>query len=284
MIRNVLKVINPGIYTLIQDNGRIGYRNFGVPISGAVDKKALNQVNYLVNNPPNSPCLEILSVGIELLALDDCYMAYTGANSTILVNQKIVKSYETLLIKKGQVITISEIKSGLRTYLGINGGFVSELYMGSASVNEQILIGTRLKRDEILSTYNSHSEIDIINLKSPDYTNHYRVIVGPDKHKFSSKEIKKFFKNSYKVTTKLNRMGISLKGEKISHIDSADVLSHPVIFGSIQIPADGQPIILLADGQTTGGYAVIGNICDEDLYKLGQVKTGDLITFSKIKD
>ncbi len=283
MIRQVFLIKNPGMYTLIQDGGRIGFRHYGVPVSGAVDKKALNQANYLVYNSKDCPCLEILSTGIELLALDDCYIAFTGALATILVDQQVVNSFQTLLIKSGQTIIVKALKSGLRTYLGVHGGFVSDILMGSASVDERILIGSRLKRDDILTTNEPLTNLSIRTIKRPVYDNHYRVIIGPDKHKFSPKEIKKFFNNSYKVTAKLSRMGINLKGNKIEHIDGADVLSHPVIFGSIQILANGQPIILLADGQTTGGYAVIGNICDDDLYKLGQVKTGDLITFSKIK-
>ncbi|MCK5811484.1 MAG: biotin-dependent carboxyltransferase family protein [Clostridiales bacterium] len=283
MIRQVFLIKNPGIYTLIQDGGRVGYRSFGVPISGALDEKALNQANYLVNNPKGYPGLEILSTGMELLALADCYVAFTGALATILVDKKVVKTYETLLIKKGQTIIIKTLKSGLRTYLGVHGGFVSDVIMGSVSINEQILIGSRLKRDEVLSTCKPFTDVLIKTIKKPVYDNHYKVILGPDNHKFSSKEIKKLFNNSYEVTNKLSRMGINLLGEKISHINGADVLSHPVMFGSIQIPANGQPIILLADGQTTGGYAVIGNICGDDLYKLGQTKAGDIMTFSRSK-
>ncbi|MBN2851957.1 MAG: biotin-dependent carboxyltransferase family protein [Clostridia bacterium] len=274
-------VISKGIYTTVQDLGRIGYRNYGVPVSGALDKDAMINANRLVGNDDNAPCLEILASGLCLKAMDDFQIALTGGEVEATLDEIKLEQNKALNIKKNQVIKLQRMISGIRTYLAVSGGFSSQLMMGSRSVNEKILMGKSLMNGDVINRNQAILPVSSKPLIKRKNNNVFQVILGPDLDKFTKAGIQTFLKSEFTVSEKLDRMGIRLNGDKIELDDHADVVSHPVVYGSIQVPDDGNPIILMADCQTTGGYAVIGTIRNKDISQLGQLKSGDKIRFRK---
>jgi len=279
----VFKVISKGVYTTIQDLGRYGYRNFGVPVSGGIDREALIFANTILGNNKNEPVLETLASGLELLALNEVVIAITGAKVNVVVDNTQIKYNEKILIKKNQTLYIKELYDGIRTYIAIEGGFLAPKIMGSYSVNEKITIGKAIANGDIL--YKNNKEGKIPNIKRNKKRNRkiFHVYIGPDEKNFTKKGMKTFFSNKYTVSNEVSKMGMRLKSKAIEHIDTADVLSHPVVFGCVQVTSNGQAIILLSDCQTIGGYSVIASIINKDLSKLGQLKPGDVIKFKKYK-
>ena len=275
------KVISKGMFTTIQDLGRYGYRNYGVPISGAIDRDALIDANTILGNDKEQPCLEILASGLILQALNDFHISLTGANANIYIDEKSINQYERILIKKNQILSIKSLNDELRIYLAIEGGIKKEKLLGSYSVNEAIKFGKRLNINEYIYRNNVINKKFLKVKKRKKINNIFKVYLGPDLDKFTKKGINTFLNTQYVVSSQIDRMGIRLNGPPIEHIDKADVISHAVVFGSIQVPNDGNPIILMADCQTTGGYAVIATIVLKDISKLGQLKPGDKIVFKK---
>jgi len=254
------KVISKGMYTIVQDLGRYGYRNFGVPISGAVDKKALMDANAILGNKQKQPGLEILSSGLILEAIKDLYISLTGASASIYIDNSKIAQYKRVFIKKNQKLVIKSLKDGIRVYLAIEGGIKKEKILGSCSTNETIKFGKSLKKDDYIYVNNVKNNGKLKNIKRKRVNNIFKVYLGPDLDKFTKKGINAFLNKKYTVSPHIDRMGIRLNGPKIQLKEKADVISHPVVFGSIQVTNNEKPIILMADCQTIGGYAVIGTI------------------------
>ena len=289
---NQIRIIQPGILTTIQDLGRYGFQQYGVPISGAMDSYSLKLANILVGNDINEACLEITMIGPSIEFNHNTAIAITGANITPKVNGNKVNMYETIYVKPGDILTFGELISGFRTYLSILGGFDVRVIMGSKSTYTRGNIGgykgRKLAKEDIIKV-NAVNKI-VAKRKIPDYLipkysqeETIRVILGPEDASFTDDGIKTFLNSEFIVSDNFDRMGYKLNGPKIEHKSKADIISTGISIGTIQVPGNGQPIVMLSDKQTTGGYTRIANVITTDISKFGQMKSGDKIKFEKIE-
>ncbi len=286
---NGIEIINPGPLTTVQDLGRYGYLSSGIGSAGVMDAKAYRVANVLTGNKNGEAVLEITLCGGQIRFLQDTLAAITGADMEPEIDGKRVTNYETFEIKKGQILRMGMAVKGCRAYLSVRGGIDVEEVMNSRSTDLKAGIGgykgRKLMAGDILKIGRCGSEkISRRKEKSVDYGSEVtvRVIGGPQEDYFSEKGIRSFYSESYNVTPDSDRMGIRLKGAVIESDHGTDIISDGIVFGSVQVPASGQPIILMADHQTTGGYAKIATVVSGDLSLLAQVKPGDRVRFKKV--
>ncbi|WP_022819086.1 biotin-dependent carboxyltransferase family protein [Fusobacterium russii] len=286
-----MKVIKPGLCTTIQDIGRIGYQQYGIPVSGVMDEFAFRVANFLVEADENNAVLEIPYLGPTLEFDFDVTIAITGANLNPKINGQDITMWRSMNIKKGDVLTFSSMKSGARAYLAFAAEIDVPLVNGSKSTLLKSKLGGFEGRQLNIG--------DVVNFKNPKlvekrkilaskYIPQYlkseeiRVVLGPQDDYFTEKGIKTFLNSEYEITKEADRMGMRLEGEFIEHKNKADIISDAAVFGSIQVPGNGKPIILLADRQTTGGYTKIATVIKADLPKLAQMTTGNKIRFKNL--
>lgn len=291
---DALEVLQPGAFTTIQDMGRYGFQKYGVSISGAMDKFALRISNILVGNSEEEAAIEITLIGPKLLALQDLIIAFAGADLSPQINGHSVPNWCSLAIQKGDIISFGKPKNGCRAYIALAGGIDFPLVMGSRSIHTRSQLGGRgraLAKGDIIKIRDTKRGSDdrIINRSLPPddiplYTNNcqVRVILGPQSEYFTRAGINTFLNSEYEITSHADRMGYRLKGPKIEHKAGADILTDATPPGSIQVPGDGMPIILLADAQTTGGYTKIAVVISLDQSLLAQAKPGDKIKFVRV--
>jgi antagonist of KipI len=281
------KVIHPGIYTTYQDLGRRGLRKLGIPISGAMDRSALRAANLLVGNAESQPGVEVTLQALEMVALKPLIVAVTGADLQFSINSDYHPPWRSFLLRAGDVVHFRRRKSGLRAYLAVRGGFRAPTFMGSCSVFEKGSMGSPLRKDEILEVGDAPSgpfhEIRIPEefLPNPSDRTSIRVIMGPQTEAFTSQGVKTFLQSTYRITPQSDRIAYRLDGPRINHRGRADIISEPVVPGSIQVPNDGRPIILTVDAHVTGGYAKIATAISADLDLLAQALPGDTIRFEE---
>jgi len=278
------KVIKAGILTTLQDLGRFGYANIGITQSGAMDEEAFLWANKLLQNEPNSNMLEITYGNFELKSFGNTTFCITGAEADIWLNGVKISQYRCYTIKADDSLKIGFVKKGVRLYLAIKGGFLDKKVLGSYSVSVKEEIKSPLKYGDILK-FNSHSSNIKSYLKEPylpscNNTLTLRVVLGYESNLFSKKQIDKFFNSTFKIKSH-NRMGYLLSGAKID-TKNLEIISNAIAFGAIQITSSGEPIILLKERQTVGGYPKIGSVIAIDCFKLSQLKEGDSITFKPI--
>jgi len=282
-----LEVLKAGIFTTIQDRGRFGYMNSGITQSGVMDEYSYNCLNELLQNKKDSNCLEIVFGNVEFKSSIKTFIASTGAKCELSINGKKKQNWKVYKIQVGDIISIGKILQGQRVYFGVKDGFVLKKELKSDSSTIKYNIGhEKLKNSDLLVC----KEFDTIALKElksryiPEYKDELdlRVVIGYQIDSFPIKEQEKFFNLPFKITPSFDRMGCKLSGEKIKSKHEG-IISEAISFGSIQIPKDGQVIILLKDRQTIGGYPKIGTVLPIDCYKLAQMKIGSTIRFKKIK-
>ena len=279
-----MKVHKAGVLTTVQDLGRYGYRAGGVPVCGPMDSVGLRIANLLVGNDEGSACLEVTLVGPEIEFSSDRVIAVSGAKlSNIEMNRPLV-------VKAGEKIKLGSCVSGSRAYVAISGGIKTEAVLGSQSTylrgqfggfeGRALKEGDILKLGKGLSLKKDVSRFYISGSPLPQYSGALtlRVIEGAHKSEFSAG----FFTQSYKVSPSSDRMGLRLMGKSLQRKVSTDITSRAVVCGTIQVPADGQPIVLMADAQTLGGYPQIAHVCAVDLPLAGQLKANDVVEFSLI--
>lgn len=284
-----LEIINSPIFATIQDKGRFGFNSIGVTNSGVMDEYAYLIANKLLQNSEDENIIEIAFSNVEFKALKDIKIALTGATCEFFINTNPFAIWQTYNIKAGDIIKVGKIQEGARVYLGVKGGFDIKKEFGSNSTTLKEKLGginaDRLQKGQILESKKSN-EFYNIRLKDkfiPKYedTLELRVILSYQDEFFPKEEIDKFFSSIYTVSNEFNRMGCKLQGEVVScSIDG--IISEGIGFGSIQIPSDGQPIILLKDRQTIGGYPKIGSLLSIDCFKLAQAKPKTKIKFKPI--
>ncbi|MDQ0972013.1 antagonist of KipI [Neobacillus niacini] len=285
----IFKVMKSGLQTTVQDLGRYGFREFGVSPSGAMDSYSLQMGNLLVGNDLGEAALEAPFIGPVLMALHDVSIAICGGNLTPKINGQEVPLWKSIVIKKGQILSFGELKEGVRTYLSIAGGIDVPFVLNSKStcITGKFggFEGRALKEGDILfgnpfTRRNRFLQTQLI----PKYTNKLtvRVIVGPHTRKFTTPGLKTFLNEEYSITSQSNRMGYQLTGPKIEHSSTADIISDAIPLGGIQVPASGQPIILMTEHQTTGGYSRIGTVIAADIPRLAQAQPGTKVRFKEI--
>ena len=288
------KVIKSGIFDTIQDLGRFGFQQFGMPVSGAMDSYALRIGNRLLENKENEAGIEISTPGLSLEVLDQTVIAITGADFNPTINNLPAPIWEALEVKKGDNISFNQIKSGCRSYLLVAGGIDVPNMLGSKSTYTRGKIGglkgRPLSKYDLINIGNPNQKLpDIIGRKVPSINipnyheeNKIRVMLGPQDDYFTKNGLYAFLNSFYEITVHSDRMGYRLKGPKIKSKNGSDIITDGVPLGSIQVPQDGMPIVMLADRQTTGGYAKIATVISVDIDKLAQMKPGNKIKFTPI--
>ena len=287
----IFEVVKPGAYTTVQDRGRFSYQQFGVPVCGVVDSFAYRVANALVGNFQGQAVLEATIFGPTLKALNHGLIAVTGGNLSPVLNNTPLPMWESVAIHPEDILQFKGIKSGCRAYIAVAGGIDVPLVMGSRStyvagkiggINGRPLeAGDRLNKGEEIGKVGGRVPSDLIPIYSNDIE--IRVILGPQDDYFSE-GIEKFFTSTFKVSTKADRMGYRLEGDPITHKEGVDksIISEPSVPGGIQVPPDGQSIILLVE-QTVGGYTKIATVISSDISKVGQAKPGDQIHFRQVE-
>jgi biotin-dependent carboxylase-like uncharacterized protein len=284
-----LHIVSPGPFTTVQDGGRYGYMASGIGTSGVMDRFAFEAANWLVGNKHGEAVLECTMMGPSILFEDDCICAVTGADMGTMIGNRPVEPYRPFWVQAGQTLTMGAAKNGCRGYLAVQGGFQVPEVMGSRSTNLKCRLGGYegrvLKRDDVLIVPDEHrSAIMDRKLKAPQYSQNVtvRVVLGPQTEYFTEHGIDTLLRCTFTVSNQSDRMGLRLDGEKIETISGSDIISDGITLGSIQVTSSGQPIVLLADRQTTGGYAKIGTVCSFDIPLLAQLKPGGTVNFRAI--
>lgn len=277
------------VFTLLQDIGRYGFTHLGVSPSGVLDEYSAYWANRLLDNDLNTNLLEIAFSNVELKSTVNTTIAITGAFCEFSINAEIKETWKSYNIKAGDIIRIGKFTSGSRVYLAVKNGFdiKKEFGSNSTSIKESLggIAGDKLKNGDFLPILSSDEILEkrVKEELIPNYDENLtlRVILSYQDYSFSKEEQDKFFNSRYKITSDFNRMACKLSGEKIeSNLDG--IISEGISFGAIQIPKDGQPIILLKDRQTIGGYPKIGSVLSIDCFKLAQAKIGSEVKFELI--
>lgn len=277
----------PGLQTTVQDQGRIGYQGIGIPVNGAMDKAAAKMANQLVDNEENGPVLEITLMGPAIEVKGTGQIAITGADLSAKVNGEPIARYETLELEDGDLISFGRPAEGCRAYLAIRGSWQIEPWLDSFSASAtkvtELTPQSLIRKDHVLEVVFDEFTAPRIcpEEELPDLTNlkSIRVLPGPEFSLISNLSIGDFFSQDFKISNDSNRMGYKLEGG-LAHFESTqEVISSGIIPGTIQITNAGQPIILMADAQSSGGYTRLANVISEDLDKLAQMKPGDVVRF-----
>lgn len=299
-----VKVKQPGMLATIQDLGRYGLQKFGVIVGGAMDSNSLRIANLLVGNSEGEGALEVTLFGTSLLFESDELIAITGGNLQPTVDGKAIPMWQPLLIRKGSVLKFSAAINGSRAYVSFSGGIEVPKVMGSKSTYIRAGIGgfqgRKLQKNDVFEcSTRTESGKDIFNqLNKKDkylsWSVHYtpfvtfkktqtiRFIRGSEYDRFDEDSLKNFFSTPYTISTQSDRMGYRLEGEAIQLKEPFELLSEGVTFGTIQVPSNGQPIILMADRQTTGGYPKIGQVISADLPSLAQMQANGQVYFKEV--
>jgi biotin-dependent carboxylase-like uncharacterized protein len=282
------RVLQPGALTTVQDKGRFGFQKFGMGTSGVMDREAYAAANWLVGNENgNAAVLEMTLVGAALEFLSGGLVAVTGANMSPLLNGEPAPIYQAFRVKNGDVLKLGMAVNGCRAYLAFAGGIDVPVVMNSRSTNLKCALGgfegRALKVGDELSCLPSKFN-EARKLPVPEYQREFtvRFVPGPQADMFSEECMKAFCAAEYQVSAQSDRMGARMDGEKLTAINGTDIVSDGIAFGSIQVSNSGQPIVLLADRQTTGGYAKIGTVISRDLPLLAQATPGAKVHFEKV--
>ncbi|WP_370277188.1 biotin-dependent carboxyltransferase family protein [Pontibacterium sp.] len=282
-------VRQPGLMTLIQDAGRFGQHGIGLTCGGPLDAEAFGWANRLCGNDEGATALEVSFGGLTLEAQTTTRLAVTGAEIPLSINGQEKELWRSHPVNAGDVIELGYATQGCRAYLAVAGGFDIPHSFGSAATvsRESIggLNGGKLEPNDFLAcaATSANGCLVLAEAHRPTYgaEAHLRVILGYQKQAFSDLQIARFFTSEYKTTDRSDRMGYRLTGPEIKPaIDG--ILSEGICHGAIQVPADGQPIILLNDRQTIGGYPKLGSVLSLDTAKLCQLTPGATITFEAI--
>ena len=264
------KVLKPGMLTLIQDLGRFGCHNIGLTTGGPLDPNAFNWANKLCSNSSNTSCLEVTVGGLELEVQLDTTFCVTGAKLPLTVNGKSKPQWQSLSVFKGDIIKLGFACEGMRAYLAVSGGFNIKPTFDSVStvVREGIggVDGDKVLQGQILpfSASNTAQHNRLVNTPSYKKDVTLRVLLGYQHNAFTELQKRVFFSSKYTVSESCDRMGYRLKGAKTKPSING-ILSEGICLGAIQVPADGQPIVLMNDRQTIGGYPKIGSVLSLDL-------------------
>jgi antagonist of KipI len=284
-------VRNPGPMTTVQDLGRPAFLDRGVPLSGALDSFACRVANLLVGNPEEAAVLEITVMGPTLEVLTPADIALTGAEMGMTINQVPVREWRTVRVNPGEVIRIPRAVQGCRAYLAVTGGIDVPPMMGSRSTFVRAKIGGVQGRGLIKGDILRRGAGSLLDRPRelpeewiPQYAREIalRAVPGPQDDTFRE-GIGAFFGASYEVTEQSDRMGCRLRGAAV-HRDQGSpesIVTEPTMPGNVQVPADGQPIILLVE-QTSGGYAKIATVITADLPNVAQALPGNTVRFERV--
>ncbi|MBI4241396.1 MAG: biotin-dependent carboxyltransferase [Candidatus Rokubacteria bacterium] len=291
---SALAVLDPGLLTTIQDLGRPGYLRYGVPPSGPADREAFVLANRLVGNPDTAAGLECTLVGPTLEVRTACLIAATGAEMPVTVNGSEVPRWTPVRLKAGDTLRLGTAPRGVRAYLAVFGGIQVPPVLGSRAtyLRGQLggLEGRQLRKGDLLPLGQPARSLDggerhrVRAECIPSYAGEpqVRVVLGPQADRFTPEGVRAFLDGPYQMLPQSDRMGARLMGPRITHTRGHDIISDGIPLGGIQVVGDGQPIVLLVDRQSTGGYTKIATVCSFDIGRVGQVRPGQRLRFRRI--
>lgn len=288
----MLTVLKAGMMTSVQDGGRLGWQRFGVPVCGAMDLGALAVANILAGNSETEAALELTGAGCTVRFESPNVFALSGADFSPQLNKKPIETNRAYLAKKGDVLQLGFAQKGFRGILAVAGGFDLPAVMGSRSTYVKGgfggLEGRILKDGDTLPFRDAQLWLPDLGNRRADLPAAasdapIRVVLGPQQDSFSPRGIKTFLSGTYAVTAKSDRMGYRLQGPAIEYTQGRDgnIISDGIVMGAVQVPS-GQPIVMMADRQTTGGYAKIATIITPDLGRMAQLAAGQKIRFAAV--
>ncbi len=288
-----MTVLRGGMLTTVQDGGRLGYQSQGFSVGGALDKRALRIGNLLLGNPRDTAGLEVTLLGPEIRFEGFGTIALTGGCFDARLAGEPVIPYRALQVAKDDILRIDGARSGTRCYVTFAGGLRVPEVMGSRSTSLKCGIGgyrgRALQPGDVLETGRAGwlPRVDHRSVPVPAYDPEadaavIRVIPGPQDFLFTKEGIETFYGQEYRIGEKSDRMGYRMEGPAIGMKGSADILSDGTAEGAIQVSSSGQPIVLLADRQTTGGYGKIATVISVDLPRLVQRSAGRKVRFQAV--
>lgn len=287
--RPVFEVLEPGLMTTVQDRGRIGWRRFGVPSSGALDLPALDAVNRVLGNLPGAAALELTFPGPRMRVLSEAEITVAGADLAALVNRTALDPEEPVRMRPGDLLEFEPPRGGQWLYLGVAGGVEVPPLMGSRSVYARGgpggPLGRALRAGDVLGMGEASSARRRTRRPGEPLTTRngpVRVVLGPQAGAFTAEAQAAFLGRAYTATAQRDRSGSRLAGSILGHRGSAEILSDGLLPGAIQIPADGRPLVILADGPTTGGYPKIAWVIGPDLCRVAQAGPGEELRFQAV--
>jgi len=286
----VIRILDAGPQTTVQDLGRTGQMRYGIPPSGPVDRFAFVLANRLVGNADTAAALECTLIGPRFEITDAGAIAITGAEMPVTVNGRSAAGWSTIAVKAGDVVKLGPARTGVRSYVGVAGGLDVPLVLGSRSTYLRGRVGgvegrALRKGDELRVFPSGPVEPRRVEPRAiPDYTGEptVRAVLGPQADRFTAEGLEALFGGRYEVLPQSDRMGSRLRGPRIAHARGHDIVSDGIALGSIQVPGDGQPIVLLVDRQSTGGYTKAATICSFDIWRVGQARPGQSLRFHQI--
>jgi len=287
---SLLLVEDAGPLTTVQDLGRPGYLRVGIPASGPMDREAFLLANRLVGNPDTAAGLECTLIGPRLAFTDERLVAITGADMAPTVNGAPVPAWQGLRVRAGDVLRLGPARSGVRAYLAIAGGVDTPPVLGSRATYVRGRLGglegrALRKGDRLpLGRVGAARPRRVQPERVPTYGGEpeLAVVLGPQDDRFTAAGIAALFEGPYQMLPQNDRMGARLQGPFIEHTRGHDIISDGVALGGIQVIGEGQPIVLLADRQSTGGYTKIGTVCSFDIGRIAQVKPGGRLHFRRV--
>ena len=285
-------VMSGGLLTTVQDLGRFTFQQYGVSPGGAMDSYSFCLANYLVGNWENEAGLEVTLLGPQLRFTTCTVFAITGADMTPCLNDQTIDMYQAIRANIGDILSFHGLKNGCRSYIAFAGGLDVEPVMGSRATLLRGSIGgyqgRKLKTGDTIGF--RYPIWDLPDLKSrhipkDDFSTDIvtlRILMGPQEDRFTEEAIQTLLQETYVVTPQSDRMGCRLEGPKLHHTIDANIITDGIALGSIQVPGNGQPIIMMAERQSTGGYTKIANVISVDIPKLSQCKAGTKLTFQLV--
>lgn len=284
-----LTVVKPGMLTTVQDLGRTGYQGLGVPVSGPMDLYSHRLANLVLGNQPSAAALEITILGPELIADGDVTCAVAGAEIDVTVDGAPVPRHQPFELRGGSRLRWGARAKGTRMTLAVRGGFDLPLTLGSRAthlVSRMGPFGGRALRAgdvlPVMAVQPSGPAAHGVPLELPDGGARLRIVPAAHRERFTDAGWNRLTDARFTISPQSNRMGYRLDGPGIPHVDSAEILSEAMPPGVLQVPASGQPILLMAERQTTGGYATIASVITADLPLAGQLAPGDWVRFEVV--
>jgi len=288
MIDLVVKSCGP--MTALQDRGRIGYQGFGVSPSGAMDRRALAMANALVGNPADMSAIEFVNLGGSFTAEGgDLHLAVAGAGAGASIDGTPVPPLTSFVLKEGRTLDVGHPRTGTFAYLAVAGGLAVEPQLGSLSFHLRsrlgglkgapLQVGNRLPcRPEAQAGEPMQLTVDVL-----DETGPLRVMLGPQDDYFTPESIYLFLESEFTISPQADRMGFQLTGPKLEHAKGFNIVSDGIVDGHIQVPGSGQPIVLMRDRQTAGGYPKIATVISADLARFAQMRSGTKVRFRAVE-
>lgn len=289
-----LHVVTAGMFTSIQDMGRFGYQDLGIPVAGALDPISLRLANALVGNAPTTGALEIRIVGPTIrIETGAVRVALTGTQTPIEILGKRrmkVPAWQSLRLEQGDILKIGTVPDTSCCYLAVEGGFDLPEAFGSLSTYVRGgfggFEGRALRDGDALPLLNGEAperpELQLTDKPHLDTTDPIRVVLGPQENYFTTDGLRTFLESEFVISPNSDRMGLRLDGPILEHSSGYNIVSDGIATGAVQVPGTGQPIVLLADHQTTGGYPKIATVISADLPRLGRMRPGRKLRFQTV--